>query len=499
MILAVLTYQVALIHQTQSITRRLSDINFQAAIVSLQLLRDLDQVEEFTRKLFATAGDPDYASQLEEMEDGFGQNLKELRSLPLTVAEKETIQRLSNLWEQLQQASQKRQAFAARDALRVEAALAEQLRLLGQLRLGTQRGIRATRLAIESQAVAAANASRRAEAISGLAALAALLVSLLVSFWIVRSISKPLASLTEGTQAVAGGNLAHRLAVEGKDELAQLAHDFNTMTQRLGEVDEMKKDFVSHVSHELKSPLASMQETARLLLEEIPGPLTAEQRRLLELNLQSGERLRSLIGNLLDLSRMEAGVLQYEIRLQDLGELVRTAVAEFEIQAREKGIRFEAALPEEPLWAHCDGDRVLQVMGNLLDNALKFAPAGSAIRVHLCQQGSLPPNVPGTWKGKIALPPQGEGFAVLSVSDSGPGVSAPEKENIFEKFQQGKQSKKIAGQGAGLGLAIARRIVEAHGGALWVEDQPGGGSVFCVLLAAGTVREHVPSRVSAPL
>jgi two-component system sensor histidine kinase GlrK len=140
-------------------------------------------------------------------------------------------------------------------------------------------------------------------------------LSILVSLLIVRSISKPLANLTEGTRAIADGKFFYRLDTTRKDEFAQLAQDFNKMTLRLNELDELKKDFVSHVSHELKAPLASMQETIQIMLEEIPGPLTEKQKRLLALNLQSGTRLTSMISNLLDHSTAEAGVMVYALSL----------------------------------------------------------------------------------------------------------------------------------------------------------------------------------------
>ncbi|MBI4459055.1 MAG: hypothetical protein HY648_03220, partial [Acidobacteria bacterium] len=268
------------------------------------------------------------------------------------------------------------------------------------------------------------------------------------------------------------------------------------------------------VSHELKSPLASIREAIRLMLEGIPGPLAEPQQRLLEFSLQSGNRLSSMIGNLLDLSRIEAGVMEYDIQKHDLGALVRTALAEFEIQAREHGLRVEAELPEEPLLVECDGDRILQVIGNVTGNALKFSPAGSAIQVRLHSLAQMPSNLPATWRQKFSPSPNGGHFALLSIADSGPGIPNSEKEKIFEKFHQAKQAagavpsspsppapfpRPPKQRGVGLGLAITRNIVEAHRGAIWVEDNPGGGSVFYILLAGELVLAEAPARISAPI
>jgi len=242
-----------------------------------------------------------------------------------------------------------------------------------------------------------------------------------------------------------------------------------------------------------------MQETIRLLLDEIPGPLNEQQRRLLELNLQSGGRLSGLISNLLDLSRMEAGVMEYVMERRELGALIRAALAEFELPMEERNLHFQAELPENPLWVQCDGDRIIQVLDNLLGNALKFSPAGSTLRLALRHMESLPGGIPGNWALRVSSSPHAAGFALISLADQGPGVPAEEKAKIFEKFHQVRRNGKRPGQGTGLGLAISRTIVEAHNGALWVEDNPEGGSVFCLLLPAESEVAQAAARASGPI
>ena len=513
LVLVVLSYQMILIDWMQSINRNLSGINFRASIISLQLLRDVDQVEEFTRKFFVTA-DPGYSSQMEEMWDAFSQDLQEVLTLPLSQKEQEEIDRLSGRWDEFLQAASENKDLSAQNPRQREAELTNQLALLNELRFQTQSVIRATREAIAFQVEQSALASQHAQRVSWAAAAAALLLSLGVSFWIVRAISKSLQELTAGTRAVAEGKFFYQLDESGSDELADLAPGFNTMTRRLGELDQLKKDFVSHVSHELKSPLASIRETMRLLLAAIPGPLAEPQRRLLELSLQSGNRLSSMIGNLLDLSRIEAGVMEYDIQKHDLCALVRTALAEFEVRAREHELRVEVQLPDQPVLVECDGDRILQVIGNIIGNALKFSPAGSVIQVRLHRLAEMPSNIPSAWRQKLTQLHDGDHFALLSIADSGPGIPNLEKEKIFEKFHQVKQAaaplpsptlsptpspRQPKQRGVGLGLAITRNIVEAHHGAIWVEDNPGGGSVFYILLTGESVLAEAPSRISTPI
>src|SRR5207249_8906624 len=142
--------------------------------------------------------------------------------------------------------------------------------------------------------------------------------------------------------------------------LSRLNGENKRVASRLVEVDQMKKDFISHVSHELKAPLASMQETTHLLLEGIPGTLTEKQRRLLDLNLQSGKRLAQMIGNMLDLSRLEAGVVDYEMQNADIADLVHNVVIELSAQAREKSLRMLTHIQREPLMVECDPNRMVQ-------------------------------------------------------------------------------------------------------------------------------------------
>jgi signal transduction histidine kinase len=328
---------------------------------------------------------------------------------------------------------------------------------------------------------------------------AVLAISILVSSLIYRSISKPLSNLTEGTRAIAEGKFFYRLDASRKDEFSQLARDFNTMTQKLKELDELKKGFVTHVSHELKAPLASMKETIQLLLEEIPGPLTEKQKRLLTLNLQSGMRLTSMITNLLDISKTEAGAMEYELKSQDLIPLVRNAVAELEVQAQERQIQIKASLPEIPLPVECDRDRIVQVMVNLVGNAVKFSPKKASVEVSVEATQNIPQNLPKRWQQLVANADRGGSFGLVSVDDSGPGIPDVDKEKIFERFHQVKQGKKLAGQGAGLGLAICRIIIQAHRGAIWVEDNPGGGSRFRMLLRPGGDEEGGVPRASRPI
>jgi len=330
---------------------------------------------------------------------------------------------------------------------------------------------------INERVAAAADTGTKAEHLSWTVGVFALLLGVIVSGLIVRSINEPLRRLTQGTRAIAKGQFWHRLPARGSDEFAELARDFNVMTERLGELDRMKKDFVSHVSHDLKAPLASIRQIMHLLLQQIPGPLNEQQQSLIQLSNNSAERLAAMVGNLLDVSRMEAGAMEYQMGAHDIIPVIKAVMDEFDVQAREKEIRFQLQCDQPSVFVECDRERIVQVIGNLYENALKFSPNGNEIVTRVAH---------------------GNGREILiSVCDSGPGIPDDHKEKVFQKFHQVKYGKKVAGQGVGLGLAICKTIVEAHRGEIWVEDNPQGGSVFSFLLQPATHEEVLTCGQSA--
>jgi phosphoserine phosphatase RsbU/P len=196
--------------------------------------------------------------------------------------------------------------------------------------------------------------------------------------------------------------------------------------------------------------------------------------------------LSSMSGNLLDLSRMEAGMMEYELKDNDLVPLVRTALAELEPQAGEKGICLRPFLTEDPLPVQCDADRALQVLGNVLANAIRFSPAGECVEVRAYEAGVLPPGLPDSWRRTVRTAGQGQGYVIVTIADRGPGIPDELKEKVFERFQQAPQTRASKGQGVGLGLAICRTIMQAHHGAIWVEDNAGAGSIFWMLFPASS-------------
>jgi signal transduction histidine kinase len=479
-------YRVITIKRMQSLNQTLRETNFQNALSCLEALRDRDLVEEYTWKSLALA-DADYLSQLKEFQKDYEERLMRLTSNAVSAEERASVRRLARLWDSFTANLRNLQRNLPKTGGTMPKSLQEDLE---NLRIQTysvyQSSLRSMSAEVEKSRVT----SETAALILWASALIALVISILVSFFIYRSISNPLARLTEGTRAIAEGKFFYRLDTSRNDEFSQLARDFNTMTRRLNELDELKKDFVSHVSHELKAPLASMRETIQLMLEQIPGPLTDKQKRLLELNLQSECRLTLMISNLLDLSKIEAGVMVYELNSQNLVPIVQNAIAEIEVQANEKQLQIKALFPEEPLLVECDSGRIMQVIVNLVNNAVKFSPRGGIVQVSVQAIKEIPHTMPRGWRTLIMNNDEKKNYGLVTVVNSGPSIPDLEKEKIFRKFHQVKQDRRIAGQGVGLGLAISRTIVEAHRGAIWVEDNPGGGCRFLLFLPPGKMWEN---------
>jgi signal transduction histidine kinase len=467
--MVVILIQLNAIRQMQGVNRDLSEINVKSAATVLELQRFADLLGDDSRKYFALIEpDPVYESQIAELRRDFIDDLTRLSQRPLSPREQKELVRLrealDDYWLVFNRLKNHNQAFDP-EQLPPDLTLA-----VNHLQARSEVMLDAVTTAIKERVAGAAAVGQTAERLSWSIGIFSLLLGVVVAAIIVRSINEPLRRLTQGTRAIAKGQFWHRLPANGKDEFADLARDFNVMTEQLGELDRMKKDFVSHVSHDLKAPLASIRQIMHLLLEEIPGALNEQQKNLIQLSYNSAERLAAMVGNLLDLSRMEAGAMEYRMEAQDLVPLIKSVADEFQVQAREKDVRFRLECGEPSMFVECDRERIVQVIGNLYENALKFSPSRSEIVTHV-----------GSGKG---------GEIVIEVADSGPGVPDAHKEQIFQKFHQVKHGKKLAGQGVGLGLAICKTIVEAHRGQIWVKDNPAGGSIFSFVLRPA-VREEV--------
>jgi two-component system sensor histidine kinase GlrK len=290
---------------------------------------------------------------------------------------------------------------------------------------------------------------------------AAVVLGLAGAAWIAYHLTRSLRSLASATQQVGAGAACEPIAVSGTDEVAKLADAFNAMTARLRRVDEMKEEFIATISHELRSPLTSVREAASLLGDGVPGPLNPKQRRLVSIVASSADRLLRLVNQILDFSRMRAGMQPIRQDRVDVERLAERAVDELRPRAEEAGVTLERErIGGEPVVTG-DEDRLMQVIVNLVANAIRFTPKGGHVTVRTVDADTE---------------------VEIQVDDTGRGIPAPALPYIFEWYRQAHQGR----GGTGLGLAIARSAVEAHGGRITVESQEGKGSRFSVLLPRGS-------------
>ena len=292
--------------------------------------------------------------------------------------------------------------------------------------------------------------------------------TLVVGLALSRGMSRPLVNLTAATRSVAAGDLNIRVPVHYHGEVRELAIAFNAMTEELARTDELRRNLTADVAHELRTPLSVIRGKLEGVLDGV-YPSTPEH---LSPILEEIRLLARLVEDLHLLSMAEAGQLTLEKRPTDVGALLRDAQVNFGPQAADRGVTLALDLPTELPIVMADQRRIGQVLGNLLTNALRHTPPGGCVTLSATAS---------------------EEIVRVTVGDTGPGIPSDDLPYIFERFWRGEKSRSRAGGGAGLGLAIAKHLVQAHGGEIGVESPSVEG------LRAGEVREGTTFYFTLPL
>jgi two-component system sensor histidine kinase GlrK len=293
--------------------------------------------------------------------------------------------------------------------------------------------------------------------------IASVVMGILVAFFNARTINRPIVLLIKGTKEIAKGKFEKHLTIHSPPEINELANAFNHMCDRLKELDEMKADLISHISHEFRTPLAVIREAVSLHLDCIATGSMERQLRLLGIVEEECERLITSVNKVLNLSRMDAGMMDYQIEQCDLSQLIGMSVSKIRPIAERKRISLEVNIAGSLPHAAVDTEKIGQVLDNLLDNALKFTLEGGRVSIAAGLKDE---------KTLEHLSDIEKGFIVVSVSDTGCGIPQGNIQDIFDKF------KKLHEKGTGLGLYIARQVVGAHGGDIWVKSEEEMGSTF---------------------
>ncbi|MFQ5573994.1 MAG: sensor histidine kinase [Terriglobia bacterium] len=290
------------------------------------------------------------------------------------------------------------------------------------------------------------------------AAVLSLVLSTLFAIYLARKISEPLKRMTGASRKIAQGDYDHDLEVSSSDEIGELTANFNAMTREVRRAQELQREFIASVSHELKTPLTAIQGFTQALLDgAVDGD--DEKQRSLEIIAKEGSRLERLIQDLLDLAKLDSKHFSLKRHELDLQEFLKEYEDIYRARAKKEKVRFRVQIGRVPP-LYTDGHRLRQIIGNLLENAFKFTPAG----------------------GRITLKSQHDrDNAVVEISDTGPGIDKKDLPHIFERFYG---SDKHGRTGFGLGLAIAFELTAALGGNLSATSVPGKGSTFRVTFPA---------------
>ena len=304
----------------------------------------------------------------------------------------------------------------------------------------------------------------RVRAALWIAALAATVVALIVGGLLFRSIVAPLRRLTVASQTIAEGDLTIRAPVQGHDEVAQLADAFNQMAGSLARAEKARRNQTADVAHELRTPLTVLQGALEAMLD---GVYPTDRENLLAAQAQV-RTLARLVEDLRLLAMADAGQLRLHTAPLDLVAFLREVVEAHRLQAQERAVNMTLETPPTLPLVTADRDRLVQVMGNLLSNALRYVPEGRHVAVRATDQGQE---------------------ITITVADDGPGVPTENLSHLFERFWRGDPTRRRATGGSGLGLAIARHIVEAHGGRAWAEPTPGGGLTVAFTLPTAALAQ----------
>ena len=278
-------------------------------------------------------------------------------------------------------------------------------------------------------------------------------IALVMARWLARGTTQPLRDMTAAVKRMEVGDYSVRVRTRSRDEVGQLAQAFNRMSTELESLERTRRDLVANVSHELKTPIAAIRAHLENLLDGVEEP----DPRTIQIMLTQSERLGRLVEQLLDLSRLDSGEVPLHRERVSVGPLVSRVVSEISVARQAADVAIERAIPDDLPPLDADEERLHQVLFNLVDNALRFTPPGGEVTIAADRRN---------------------GSVEISVADTGVGIPGEHLPKLFERFYRVDPARSREDGGTGIGLAIARSVVEAHGGHIKAESVPGRGSVF---------------------
>lgn len=442
---------------------RLSRITHQAAGVDSEIIRGAEklaaelQIVVSLEKKFWISADKDFYSLFQKRGREFREGLEELNSFSPTPDFKPMLDQAIALSKTY--LAEVKQRTSDPDAGSSPAYKVERDETIRRIDLALQQIAMAGNSARNTKIRTSGEISDRMVQVTIAFAVICIILSLAVSFITTRTIVRPIIVFQRKTRAIGSGQFVTIENLRAPPEILRLAGDFNTMSKRLKELDTLKEDFVSHVSHTLRTPLTAIREASELLLSGACDSDPEERFNLLTIVRNECRRLIVSVNRILDLSRMESNMMDYRWQPLDLNAVIQTTVRKLDLIARSRDIDLAFTPRSDLPPIHADAAQLDQLLENLIDNAIKFTGAGGAVTLD------------------IRPPTDTDGTIIVGISDTGCGIEPEYLQSIFQRFHRIERGEETA-RGTGLGLTIAKHIVKAHGGELWVESEKGHGSTF---------------------
>jgi signal transduction histidine kinase len=440
------------VHKMMRISGNIVDKNHTIASASKKMVEHLLSMEENEKKYFVLKK-TDYLDNFFSAQNEFEKNLKDILQIEALAA------KTSQTWNQLYD-QYLLKALLPNDLSRIEQSndlwisesdINSWLDIISSARLENENEMEQANTELNRRGILTVQ--------TGLAGLGiSILVGLFGGMMLSHSMIRPMGELLKGIRSISRDRPIDPIKINSSDELGELASSFNEMAMRLKEEQRMRSDFISMLSHEIRTPLTSIRESINLINEGIMGDVNERQKRFLEIAGFEMGRVSELLNRIMQVSYLESGALEIQTEAIQVSEFINACVDQMRPALEGREISIEIGIDSHLSDAMGDPKFIQQVFVNLIGNAIKFSPSNSAVRV-------------------AASFHQNRNFLQFTVADSGPGIPEDEQPFIFNKYYR---AKGVRGHmdGAGLGLSIARHIIEAHGGTIWVISEMGKGTAF---------------------
>jgi len=456
-------YATLRLNQLNQITRSITSVDGETIKIASRL-KDAVLSQRGFEKKYLISKDKDFYSQFSETEKFIEGDLEQIGISEDNPEKEKLIADICELHSYYLSIVQEEVHLIETNRLyRHKGYQAEKDNLLNQITQKLEEIVEASKASVNRKIEMSGNIGARASKVAAIMTISAIIMAILIAFLNARTVSRPILLLIKGTRDIAKGKFNKSLTVSSPPEIEELADAFNLMCGRLKEIDDFRADLISNISHELRTPLAVIREAASLLIDSLSKGPVEKQRRLLGIIGEECERLINSVNRILDLSRMDAGIMDYHPEKYILHQLIERTVAKIRPIAERQGISLNINLDEKLPPANIDPGRLGQVLDNLLENALKFTPRGGKVVITTSLKN-------GNKSNHLCI--NNKKAIEVSVSDTGNGIPEESVKEIFDKF------KKLHAGGTGLGLYIVRHIVNSYGGKIWVKSKPGKGSTF---------------------